>query len=118
MSAGRGSKFKEHVSLCQLAQRASRCAVIRIARHSLLFPECQRHQVGATRPKSELAVEPEGSRLDRLLVVLTDLVGIDRETGNSSKLVQQMQHLGVDPSGFAFAEGVKRIESDFHPFKE
>ncbi len=88
----------------------------RAIRFSSLRVSCQ--QIGAARPKSQLAIEPKSTRLDRLFVVLADLVGVDREAGHACKLVQQVQYFGVDPRSLALTKSVERIEANLHPLEQ
>src|SRR5215471_4532771 len=46
---------------------------------------------------------------------MTQLVRINRDTGDAGELLEKMEHLGVDPCGFAVTVGVKGVEPDFHP---
>src|ERR1019366_520333 len=68
--------------------------------------------------ESELAIEPERARLDRFLVVLADLVGIHRNTGRASQLMQQVQDLGIDPSRLTLAKCIERVKPDLNPLEE
>src|SRR5664279_6227134 len=112
------TKLEEHVSRRLLAQCARRCPALGVACDLLLFPLSEGHQIWTAGPEPELAIEPECSRLNRLFVVLADLVGIHRNAGRTRKLMQQMQHLGIDPRRFTLAKCIKRIEPNLDPFEE
>src|SRR5271157_2985427 len=102
----------------QLAQDVSRCPISRLAGHLRFLPLCHRQQFRTARPKPELAVKPECTRLDRLFILIAELVRINRETSRVCELMQKVEHFGIDPCGLAVAEGVKGVEADFHPLKQ
>ncbi len=49
---------------------------------------------------------------------MSELIGIDGDAGRAHVVTEAAQDLGVDPSGFAAAEGVEGIEPDLHPLAE
>src|SRR5262249_25513287 len=68
--------------------------------------------------KGQLAIKPERPRLDRLFVLVAELVRVDGETCNSGQLMKQVKSLGVDPCCLAVAISVEGVETDLHPLKE
>src|SRR5271165_538148 len=102
----------------QFAQGTSRCPVCRLAGHPRLCSLRHRQQFGTTWPKTELAVKPECARLDGLLVLVAELVRVNGEASHICELMQKVKHLGVDPGGFAVAERVESVKSDFHPLEQ
>src|SRR5262249_27285271 len=68
--------------------------------------------------EAQLPVEPKGPGLDGFRVLMAELVGIDRDAGDTRELVEQMQYFGVDPRGFSIAICIESVEPDLHPFKQ
>jgi hypothetical protein len=96
-------------------QGAGRGAVFWVGGDSLLFSLTQFPQVGAAGAEAEFAVEPEGAGVDGFVVVLADLVGINRNTFRGGEGAETAQCLGVDPGGFSLAVGVEGVEADLDP---
>ena len=59
-------------------QGAGRSAIFWVGGDSLLFSLTQFPQVGAAGAEAELAIKPERARVDGLVVVLAELVRINR----------------------------------------
>src|SRR5215831_1142333 len=102
----------------QSPQRARGSAIFRVGRNFPLFAFDQSHQLVAAWAESELAIEPERARLNRLIVVFAELVRIHRDAARTHVRAQATQNLCVDPSGFAAAKGVKGVETDLDPFAQ
>ena len=111
-------QFVEDVLRRQALQRARGCSVFCIGGDFLLFALRQLLQIGASRPEAEFAVEPERARFDRLLVVMAQLIRIDRDACRSHSATEAAQHLRIDPSRFAAAESVEGVEANLHPLAE
>src|SRR5208283_1348682 len=58
------------------------------------------------------------ARFDRLLIVMSKLIRIDRDARRSHTMAEAAQHLRVDPSRFTAAESVEGVEADLHPLAE
>src|SRR6516164_8212185 len=101
----------------QLAQGVSRCPVSPLARYLRFLALRQRQQFRTARPEPKLAIKPESPGLDRLFILVFELVRIHREASYIGELVQQMEHLGIDPRSLAVAERVEGVEADLHPLK-
>src|ERR1700676_2676881 len=99
-------------------QRARGCPIFLSGSDFLLFALRQFLQIGASRPEAEFAVEPERARFNRFLVLMAQLIRIDRDARRSHTMTQAAQHLRIDPSRFAAAESVEGVEADLHPLAE
>ena len=84
----------------------------------LLFALSQSLQIGASWTEAQFAIKPERTRFDCLLVVVAELIGIDRDTRRTHVVTEAAQDLRVDPSRFAAAESVEGVEADLHPLAE
>src|SRR5271157_1955227 len=111
----RSFEFIEHMRLGQAFQSSSRRAVTRVGGDSVLFPSRQLLEIGAAAAEAEFAVEPEGAGIEGFVVVLSDLVGINRDGRRAGEGAERTQSLSVDPGGFALAIGV---EADLDPFAQ
>src|SRR5262245_46653566 len=70
-------KLQHHGGESQLAQGARARAIGGALGHALLLAQRQRARLPIARAKAELVIEPPRARLDGLLVVRAELVGID-----------------------------------------
>src|ERR1700676_3154065 len=111
-------KLVEDVARGQSPQRARGCSIFLLGGDFLLFALCQLLQIGTSRPEAEFAVEPERARFYRFLVVMAQLIRIDRDARRTHTVTQAAQHLRIDPSRFAAAESVEGVEADLHPLAE
>ena len=75
-------------------------------------------QARVGRTEAELAIEPECAGRDGLLVLVADLVGVEREGRHAERLPEKLHGAGEDPRGLPLSEGVIQIEAQFHPFEE
>src|ERR1700722_2700113 len=104
--------------LRQSLQRLPRTAVFRVRRNLLLFSSRELLQRRTTRAKTELAIKPEGSRIERLVILLSDLVRINRDRRRPRERAKTTQHLRIDPRGLALAIRVESVEADFDPLAQ
>src|SRR5215471_6498981 len=111
-------RLEEDVGGCQALQCRRRGAIGGMASELLLLPARQLAQSRIGRSESQLPVEPESPRLERLLVLMADLVRIDRKRRNAKRLVKKLQNLSEDPGRFAFAERVVDVETDLDAFEK
>ena len=65
-----------------------------------------------TRAEPELLVEPPRAALQRLFVVVTELVRIDRVGIDAEQAAHGREHSAVDPPRFAAAERVEHVVGD------
>src|SRR5258708_7862459 len=72
----RSGTLENHVPLSQLLQRAWRRSVPGLTANSPLFPLQQSLETRFYRAESQFPIKPEGTRVDRLLVMMTELIGI------------------------------------------
>src|SRR5215469_1149028 len=100
------------------AQHPRWCLVFRVASDLLLLSLCKLQQIGASRPKAQLAIEPESARLDCFLVILSQLIRIHRDALRSRKPAQAAQYLRENPRDFSAAKRIERVEPNFDPLKE
>lgn len=68
--------------------------------------------------EAEFVVEPECPGFDGFFVFVADLIGVDREAHDVELLVEDFEQARVEPGGFAVAEGIEEIETDFAAFEE
>ena len=99
-------------------QRRRRGTVARIGADPLLFPRDAPRDPGVRRPKAELAVEPEGARVDRLGVLEAELVGVDRERRHAERVTVELHDLRVDPRRLPLPKRVVHVEADLEPLEE
>jgi hypothetical protein len=108
----------EEVSGDETLEPSRRGPVGRVARDPpLLGREPGLHRL-RSRAETELAVEPEGARLDRFRVLVAELIRVDREGGHAIDLVEKPKDAAEDPGGLAFAERVIDVEADLDPLEE
>src|SRR5262249_1365667 len=110
--------FVQQVARRDPLQRHRGCSITGPLGDLALLPFDKRRDLGIRRSEAELSVEPEGTRLNRLLVLVADLIGVDREGGDAGRLPAEAQNLGVDPGRLRLAEGVIDVETDFHSLEE
>ncbi len=72
-------KLQYHGGESELAQCARARAIRGALAHAVLLAQCQRACLSTARAKAELVIEPPSARLDGLLVVRAELIGIDNE---------------------------------------
>ena len=108
----------EHVSLGEAPEDSRWSFVFAVGCDFFFFSFTQFLQIGAAGAKAEFSIEPEGTGVDGLVVVLTNLVGINRNPFRGGEGAQAAQGLGVDPRGFALAVGVEGIEANLDPLAE
>src|SRR5262249_43982944 len=70
----------EQITVGQLFQRWPRTAISGSLPHSPLFSLHQPCDLRGRRTESQLAIEPERAGIDGLRVLVSDLVGVHRET--------------------------------------
>src|SRR5215469_17033435 len=111
-------RLEEDVGRGQALECRRRRPIGGMASELLLLPPRQLAQSRIGRSESQLPVEPESPRLERLLVLMADLVRIDREGRNAKRLVKKLQDLSEYPGRFAFAERVVDVETNFDAFEK
>src|ERR1035437_652319 len=102
----------------QLPKGARRSPVRWIASHFRFLFSGDRKQFGTSGTKSQLAIKPESARLNRLFVLMAELIGINRKTGHPGELMQEVKNFGIDPCCLSVAKGVKGVEPYLHPIKQ
>src|SRR5215472_12915530 len=78
----------------------------------------QSHQLRLSRAKTKFPVEPERARAYGFVIFVAELIGIHRYAANTGSLMEEMKHLGINPSGFTVTISVERVEADFHPLEQ
>jgi len=91
---------------------------LRVASDALLLSSRQVLALRIGGPEAELAIEPESSGVDRLGIVVPNLIGIDRDRAASAELSEEAQELGEEPGRLAFAEGVVDVEAQLEAVAE
>lgn len=74
--------------------------------------------LGAGGAEAEFAIEPECAGVEAFGVIVAELVGVDDEVGDAEQLVAGLEDAGVEPGGFAVAEGEVEVEAGLHAFAE
>src|SRR6266567_3703789 len=95
-----------------------RSAVPRVRRDLLLLPSGELFQIFAAGTEAELAVKPERSGVDRFVIILADLVRIDRNRVRARERAQAAQRLRINPRGLALTIGIEGIEANFDPLAQ
>ena len=113
-----GPQFIKHVRFGQPLQGAGRSTVFRVGGDFFLFSFTQLLKISAPGAEAQLAIEPERAGVDGFIVVLSDLVRINRDAFGTGEGAEAAQSLGVDPGGFSLAIGVESVEADLDPFAE
>src|SRR5215472_365868 len=90
----------------------------RILSDLLFFFLGQRQQIWSAWAESELAVKPKCARFDRFFILMAELVRVDGDALHTSKLMEKVDHFGINPGRFAVAISVKGIETNLHPLKQ
>src|SRR5580704_7043325 len=108
----------EDMGFGQLPQDSRRSPVRGIGGKLLFFPSSQLFEIGAAAAESEFSIEPERSGLNGLVIVLADLIGIDRNASRAGEGAETAQGLGIDPCSFSLTVGVEGVEADLDPFAE
>src|SRR5580692_8716401 len=111
-------RFIKYVRFGEALQSFLRRAILRVGRDLPLFPSGELFQFLAAGAKAELAVEPERTGIEGLVVVLSDLIGIDGNCGCARERRETTQRLRINPCGLALAVRVKRVEAHLDPFAE
>src|SRR5580698_9505603 len=68
--------------------------------------------------KTQLPIKPKRAGLDGFVVMVTHLIGVDREASDREQLAKQPQQARVNPGRLAFAKRVVEIEADLHVLKQ
>src|SRR5579859_6039357 len=99
-------------------QRSLRRAILRIRGNLPLFFLGQRLKTLVPAAESQFAVKPESPGIDRLVVVLPDLIRIDRDRGRARERAKTAQSQRVNPGSFALPVSVESVEANFDPFAQ
>src|SRR5580658_10933021 len=101
-----------------MSQRPSRGAIRRV-RSQLRFLGQQKLGHRRVRgAKAELPIKPKRAGLDGFVVMLTHLIGVDREASDREQLAKEAQQARVNPGRLAFAKRIVEIKSDLHVLKQ
>ena len=92
-----------------------RSSILGIRRDLPLFASGDLLQLFPAAAESQFAVEPERSRVDGFVVVLADLIRINRNCRHSGERAKTAQGLCVNPCRFALTVSVKSVEAHLDP---
>jgi hypothetical protein len=111
-------KLQHHGGESELAQGAPARAIGGALGHALLLAQRQRARLAIARAKAELVIEPPRARLDGLLVVRAELVGIDDERRHVLERVDDGEAARVERGGVAPAPRREDVVVDLGPAAE
>src|SRR5215471_20843942 len=111
-------KLQHHGGDSELAQGARARAIGGALGHALSLVQRQRAHLPIAWAKAELVIEPPRARLDSLLVVRTELVGIDNERRHVLERVDYGEAARVERGGVAPAPRREDVVVDLGPAAE